>query len=317
MKIFISYSWEISEWLNILMEKLKEKIKNKGMEIEFIWDKTHLKPGNNMHYFMENSIREADKVFLFCDNTYTQKANERNKGVGVETSIITPKLYGEVEQTKFIPIILWNCKVPDYLGAIYGIPIDTKEISDNLIETLLEIIETLVNDSRKETEIIPENSLLNQITNNLDTPLSFSTMSELREKGKFPLTEQGILDEIFNSTRNDWSVDKYEEVFTYKHNILLTIEENPESEREFFEEWANCHPDKRASFYEYEIKYQGKRITNFYLVAVDGYRALLPLPNIKTGKIKEKHMHFANIIFPYPEMNYEYVERSHLEIESD
>lgn len=65
MKIFISYSWTISEWLNILMEKLKEKIKNKGMEIEFIWDKTHLKPGNNMHYFMENSIREADKVFYF------------------------------------------------------------------------------------------------------------------------------------------------------------------------------------------------------------------------------------------------------------
>lgn len=237
--------------------------------------------------------------------------------MGVETSIITPKLYGEVEQTKFIPIILWNSKVPDYLGAIYGIPIETKEITDNLIEKLLEIIEPLINDNQKETEIISKNSLLNQITNNLDTVSSFSTVSELREKGKFPLTEQGILDEIFNSTRNDWNVDRSEEVFTYKHNILLTIEENPESEREFFEEWANCHPDKRASFYEYEIKYQGKRITNFYLVAVDGYRALLPLPNIKTGKIKEKHMRFANIIFPYPEMNYEYVERSHLEIESD
>ena len=44
-----------------------------------------------MHFFMENSIREADKVFIFCDTSYTQKANERSKGVGVETTIITPK----------------------------------------------------------------------------------------------------------------------------------------------------------------------------------------------------------------------------------
>lgn len=139
----------------------------------------------------------------------------------------------------------------------------------------------------------------------------------LKKKGEFLLTEEDILEEIFNSSRDDWNVDKFEEVFTYKYNILLTIEEVSESERDFFEEWANCHPDKRAHFHEYEIKYQNKRITSFYFVSVDGYRALLPLPDIKTKKIKEKHLRLANIIFPFSEMNYEYVYRSHLEIDYD
>lgn len=163
----------------------------------------------------------------------------------------------------------------------------------------------------------------NQTKTNIGMPkgdISFKPQGNikmLKKKGEFLLTEEDILEEIFNSSRDDWNVDKFEEVFTYKYNILLTIEEVSESERDFFEEWANCHPDKRAHFHEYEIKYQNKRITSFYFVSVDGYRALLPLPDIKTKKIKEKHLRLANIIFPFSEMNYEYVYRSHLEIDYD
>jgi hypothetical protein len=56
---------------------------------------------------MEENIgaQDVDKVLLICSKKYTEKANERKGGVGTETQIITPELYGKAEQTKFIPIV--------------------------------------------------------------------------------------------------------------------------------------------------------------------------------------------------------------------
>lgn len=316
MKIFVSYSQEIGDWIAELISGLKNKIENNNLDIEIIWDKTHLKFGYNMHFFMENSIREADKVFIFCDTSYTEKANGRNRGVGIETTIITPKMYGKVDQTKFIPVILWNCDVPDYLDGVYGIPIESKEITESIMNRFYSIIQEMINDKSVEE---------NQTKINIDIPkveVSFSTnnsnniINPTKKKGSFSLTEDSILNEIFDSTKEDWNKETYRDFFTYKHNILLTIEEKEESEREFFELWANRHPDKKAYFHEYEIKYDKTRVTSIYLVSVDGGRAYIPLPNIETNKVKDKHMKFANIIHSYPEnINYEYVERSGLEID--
>lgn len=141
-------------------------------------------------------------------------------------------------------------------------------------------------------------------------------MNPPKKKGNFSLTEDSILNEIFDSTREDWNKEAYRDFFTYKHNILLTIEEKEEAEREFFEHWANCYPNKKAYFHEFEIKYNKIRITSIYLISVDGGRAYIPLPNKKTNKIKNKHMKFANIIHSYPEnINYEYVQSSGLKID--
>lgn len=149
MKIFVSYSQEIKDWITKLITELKNKIKNDNLDVEIIWDETHLKLGHNMHFFMENSIKEADKVFIFCDTSYTQKANERNRGVGIETTIITPKMYGKVDQTKFIPVILWNCEIPDYLGGVYGIPIESREVTKNIIDKFYDVIQKMIKDKQE------------------------------------------------------------------------------------------------------------------------------------------------------------------------
>ena len=305
MKIFISYSHGIKNWIETLMNELKEKIKQKGLDIEFIWDKTHLKFGQDMNYFMENSIREADKVLIFCSSDYTEKANSRERGVGIETLIITPHVYSQAEQTKFIPVILWGNEVPDYLKSRYGIFIKTKEISEETLNIYINAFKFfLIEMNSKEL-----------ITKKESTKI---VHEDFVEKGKFPLTMNGILNEIFNSVPEDWEADKFREHFIYKYNIQLTIHELEETKREFHEPWAERHPDSRAFYYEYAIKYNNQTIKTIPLVAVDGYRAWLPLPNIKTGKIQEKYMRFANIINPVPEgINYEYVYRSKLEIEEN
>ena len=43
---------------------------------------------------------------IICDKSYTEKANNRLGGVGDETSIISPEIYGKTNQEKFIPIIV-------------------------------------------------------------------------------------------------------------------------------------------------------------------------------------------------------------------
>lgn len=305
MKIFISYSWGIEEWIETLMNELKEKIKQEELNIEFIWDKTHLKFGQDMNYFMENSIREADKVLIFCSSDYTEKANSRERGVGVETLISTPHVYSQADQTKFIPVILWGNEVPDYLKARYGINIETKEITEEILNKFISIFKTFLIEITAK-ELIVEKETPKVIHENFV------------EKGKFPLTIDGILNEIFNSVPEDWEADKFREHFIYKYNIQLTIHELEETKREFHEPWAERHPDSRAFYSEYAIKYNNQTIKTIPLVAIDGYRAWLPLPNIETGKIQEKYMRFTNIINPFPEgRNYEYVYRSKLEIEEN
>lgn len=192
--------------------------------------------------------------------------------------------------------------------------------NDTIVMTEEEKIKSLFEDLMRKNTATDEDicALFPELNNkkSVEENQTKININPIKKKGSFYLTEDSILNEIFDSTKEDWNKEAYRDFFTYKHNILLTIEEKEESEREFFELWANRHPDKKAYFHEYEIKYDKTRVTSIYLVSVDGGRAYIPLPNIETNKVKDKHMKFANIIHSYPEnINYEYVERSGLEID--
>jgi TIR domain len=103
-KVFISYSWSSEthkQWVLDLAEKLVEK---SGVDV--ILDRWHGVVGHDRFQFMEESIRVADKVLVICDRTYCEKANGRHGGVGTETLIITPDVYRDTKQEKFIPISL-------------------------------------------------------------------------------------------------------------------------------------------------------------------------------------------------------------------
>lgn len=45
------------------------------------------------------------KVIIVCDRLYAEKADGRSGGVGTETQIITPELYGKEKQNKFVVVI--------------------------------------------------------------------------------------------------------------------------------------------------------------------------------------------------------------------
>ncbi|MCL2884285.1 MAG: TIR domain-containing protein [Oscillospiraceae bacterium] len=100
-KIFISYSWTSSD----RVIELAERLMSNGVEV--VLDQWVLKEGQDKYAFMEQSVNDATigKVLIICDKAYAEKANQREGGVGDETLIISPEIYGKANQEKFIPII--------------------------------------------------------------------------------------------------------------------------------------------------------------------------------------------------------------------
>lgn len=48
---------------------------------------------------------------------------------------------------------------------------------------------------------------------------------------------------------------------------------------DFYEEWANCHPDQHASSHFLDILYNGMLVHRVVYVLIDGGRSYMPLPH--------------------------------------
>lgn len=127
-KVFISYSWSSSARVLELAERLMAN----GVDV--ILDKWDLKEGNDKYAFMEQSVNnpDVDKVLIICDKVYAEKANDRKGGVGDETVIISPEVYGNVQQEKFLPVIFEvdeNAKpyCPSYIKSRIFIDLSTED----------------------------------------------------------------------------------------------------------------------------------------------------------------------------------------------
>lgn len=118
-----------------------------GDGVEVILDQWDLKPGYDKFAFMEQMVtsEEIDKVLVICDKQYKEKADKRDGGVGIETQIITPKIYNQVKQEKFIPIIAeidgeFESCMPNYMNGKIGIDLSNENIFEYGYEQLLRLI---------------------------------------------------------------------------------------------------------------------------------------------------------------------------------
>lgn len=115
--VFISYCWTNKEHMQWVLELATRLVAESGVEV--ILDRWHGIVGHDRFQFMEESIRKADKVLVICDEMYCQKADQRLGGVGTETLIITPDVYNNTKQEKFIPIALHKGPDGSYLLPTY------------------------------------------------------------------------------------------------------------------------------------------------------------------------------------------------------
>ena len=136
-KVFISYSWESkehSDWVNSLADKLLAD------GIEAIIDSYDVSPGDRLPKFMESSIKDSDYVIIICTEEYKRKANNREKGVGYESHIISAELYNNHNDRKFIPIIRqgdFNTAVPTYLDGKLAIDLRGNPFNETAYKDLI------------------------------------------------------------------------------------------------------------------------------------------------------------------------------------
>ena len=103
-KVFISYSWHPKENQQ-KVKQLAEQLTADGVHVLIdIWD---LQDGHDKNAYMERMVNDpsVQKVLLICNKEYAEKANSREGGVGIESTIISEEIYSNIEQTKFIPVI--------------------------------------------------------------------------------------------------------------------------------------------------------------------------------------------------------------------
>lgn len=123
-RVFLSYSWSSDEYADRVVA-LAEQLTADGIHV--VLDRWDLKEGQDKHHFMELAVTDPNvgRVLVLCDPTYAAKADGRHGGVGTETLIISPEVYRDAKQEKFIPVIMERDEtgevvVPTYLdGRIY------------------------------------------------------------------------------------------------------------------------------------------------------------------------------------------------------
>ena len=144
-KIFISYSWHpTSNQLWVI--KLAERLMSDGIDVVLdVWD---LKDGHNKNVFMERMVNDPSiaKVLVICNKDYSEKANTRKGGVGIESTIISSDVYNKVDQNKFIPIIRekdesGEAYTPTYMKSLVYIDFSEEdkyeENYDHLLRTIV------------------------------------------------------------------------------------------------------------------------------------------------------------------------------------
>ena len=136
-KVFISYSWESkehSDWVKSLADKLLAD------GIEAIIDSYDVSPGDRLPKFMESSIKDSDYVIIICTEEYKRKANNREKGVGYESHIISAELYNNHNDRKFIPVIRqgdFNSALPTYLDGKLAIDLRGNPFNEDSYKDLI------------------------------------------------------------------------------------------------------------------------------------------------------------------------------------
>lgn len=137
-KVFISYSWSVKP----RVKELADRLSANGVDV--IIDLWSLQPGHDKYKFMEQSVNDKSisKVLVICDKSYCDKANSRSGGVGDETAIISPEIYGNAEQEKFIPIAFekdtsGKIFLPHFMASRIYIDLSSDDFYEDQYEVLL------------------------------------------------------------------------------------------------------------------------------------------------------------------------------------
>jgi hypothetical protein len=111
------------------------------------------------------------------------------------------------------------------------------------------------------------------------------------------LDYSAFIDTIVNSSPGDWEYDDELGKYIYLPDIRLTIViERPVEGRRFEENWVTVYADHSAWVHTHHLRFCGDTIELFDAVAVDGFRMVIPYPNIDDLTISRKQYRIGSIL---------------------
>lgn len=143
-KVFISYAWGDEAYQKQVLA-LASQLVSDGIDV--VLDKWDLTEGNDTYAFMEKCATDSSitNVLMLLDPIYAKKADEHTGGVGTETQIISAKVYKEVTQDKFIPVIMKRddngaVRKPTYLEGRLHFDLSVPESYDTTYQRLVKTL---------------------------------------------------------------------------------------------------------------------------------------------------------------------------------
>jgi hypothetical protein len=165
-KVFISYSWTSEQYSQRVL-LFVQGLRRDGIEVVF--DQFDLAVGADRFRFMQTSVNDPDvtKVIALCDRRYKERSDQRQGGVGIENTIITPEVYNQAmvapdseKSRKFIavlfePHISPEEIVPTIFSTLLHIDLSKPERRDSEYETLLRFLTDTPRLTREPLGVLP------------------------------------------------------------------------------------------------------------------------------------------------------------------
>ncbi|UOQ95140.1 hypothetical protein MUO14_09545 [Halobacillus shinanisalinarum] len=109
---------------------------------------------------------------------------------------------------------------------------------------------------------------------------------------------------IANSARADWLYDDDFGRYVYEKDIRFSIVNDREFDRKFEEKWVERFSDVTAHANRFNMMFNASVVETFYAAAVDGYRVLIPYPEISKMSISLGQYYIGRILnIPYCNKN--------------
>lgn len=280
-RVFISYSWSSKEYEEKVMD-LAVKLQGDGIEV--IIDKWIMQPGNDTINFMEKCVKdpEVNFVLMLLDKKYTEKADSRSGGVGIETQIISNEVYNNVEQSKFIPIVFdrddeGKIYVPIYLKSKFHYDLTQDNSDEEYVKLVKQIYGRQIyykpelgnKPSWVDESLNSPSALKLKILQNKNNKSSFNSLEEEIKKSSLGEDETEIVEK---AEKNRVIIEKYNNSIKYR-NALIEIFFNKYTEDNFIDETCNFYENiknwnKQNSGIKQEIWDAFIHETFIYLIAV-------------------------------------------------
>lgn len=217
--VFISYSWDNEEHKDWVLE-LANKLRSDGIDV--ILDRYYLRPGSNLSFFVENSLRKCHRILIILTPNYKKKAEMRLGGVGQEYSIINTELIKDIANNiRVIPVLKegnQNISIPDFLQQYLYINFTNIDVFNQNYE---ELIREIYNKPKIEIPILGEKPKFSEEAKKKEA----KTKSKIKDTNKNKPTP--IPEVILGDFTENHVNTRRENIFKDKLTILEEID--PES----------------------------------------------------------------------------------------